>query len=94
MNATLSAVLAKAQKSVDAAAFAVAIKRQELEAAEADAEEEEEKLDQLREEAQALVDDEQWQEMYRRLMAWSREKGHCNPRRNWQSKIDAEEKGE
>ena len=43
--------------------------------------------------AQALSEDEQWQEMYHRLRAWSREHGNCNPRRNWKAKIDAEEKG-
>ena len=93
INASLTEFMAKAQNEADAAAEAAAKKREELEAAEAEAEQKSERMGQLRGQAQSLADDEAWQSMYNRLRAWSEEKGHCNPRRNWKAKIDAEEKG-
>mmetsp|Transcript_35157 Transcript_35157/g.64498 ORF Transcript_35157/g.64498 Transcript_35157/m.64498 type:complete len:385 (-) Transcript_35157:9-1163(-) len=92
INESLADLVAKAQEKVDAATEAVAKKREELEALEAEAEEKAEQMDRLREQAQAVADDVQWQSMYERLRIWSKEQGHCNPRRNWKSKIDAEEK--
>ena len=93
INEFLNEMLSNTQGEIAAANAQVAKKREELEAAETEAEEKVEKMDELREQAQALSEDEQWQEMYHRLRAWSREHGNCNPRRNWKAKIDAEEKG-
>lgn len=93
INHTLGELLAKKQEEADAVAEVVAKKREELEASEAEVEEKAEQMEKLREEAQEAADDAQWQTMYDRLSAWSRDKGHCNPRRNWKAKIDAEEKG-
>ena len=39
-----------------------------------------------------LQEENQWNTMYHRLRQWGQEHGHCNPRRNWKAKIDAEEK--
>ena len=93
INESLADLVAKAQEKVDAATEVVAKKREELEALEAEAEKKAEQMDVLREQAQAVADDEQWMSMYQRLRVWSKEQGHCNPRRNWKSKIDVEEKG-
>lgn len=93
INQSLESLLAKAQEQCDAAAEAVAKKHEELEAAEAEAEAKIEEMNALKEQAQALSEDEAWQSMYHRLIAWSKVHGHCKPRRNWKSKIDAEEKG-
>ena len=95
INNSLGGLLAKAQERADAASAAVEKKREELAAAQADAEEKVQTITQLREHAQVLADDEKWQSMYGRLCVWSKARGGvCNPRRNWKSKIDAEEKGE
>ena len=94
INASIEGLISKAQQEIDVANELVAKKREELEAAEADVEAAEEKMEVLREKAQAFTEDEQWLSMYQRLSVWSKEQGHCNPRRNWKAKIDAEEKGE
>ena len=94
INQSLTEFLAEAQEEADKATEIAAKKREEANAAEAEAEEIKGRMIVLREKAQALADDEKWTTMYERLRVWSREHGHCNPRRNWQAKIDAEEKGE
>ena len=94
INQSLTEFLAEAQEEADKATEIAAKKREEANAAEAEAEEINGRMIVLREKAQALADDEKWTSMYERLRGWSREHGHCNPRRNWQAKIDAEEKGE
>ena len=93
INKSIEELISNAQQEIDAATELINTKRQELESAEAELEEAEEKMEDLRQIAQTLTEDEQWLSMYEKLRAWSKEKGHCNPRRNWKSKIDAEEKG-
>mmetsp|Transcript_6815 Transcript_6815/g.15551 ORF Transcript_6815/g.15551 Transcript_6815/m.15551 type:complete len:1095 (-) Transcript_6815:67-3351(-) len=92
INKSLVEILTKVQEEVDATMEVAAKKREEADAIEADAEEKVGKMNILREQAQSLADDDTWQTMYHRLRDWSKEKGHCNPRRNWKAKIDAEEK--
>ena len=94
INQSLTEFLAEAQEEADKVTEIAAKKREEANAAEAEAEEINGRMIILREKAQALADDEKWTSMYERLRVWSREHGHCNPRRNWQAKMDAEEKGE
>ena len=93
INHSLAEFLAKAQEEADEAAEVAAKKREEADAAETGAQEKVERMNILRKKAQTLADDEKWTSMYERLRVWSRKHGHCNPRRNWKSKIDAEEKG-
>ena len=93
INSSLSSLLTTAQTNVNNLSTITAQKQLELTKAQEAEEEATIKLDELRDQAQQLADDDAWQSMYHRLRVWSKEKGHCNPRRNWKAKIDAEEKG-
>ena len=92
INQSLGKFLGELQKEVDALAEVAAKKRAEVDAADAEAEEKVVEMDKLKDQAQSLADDEQWQSMFVLLKAWRKEHGHCNPRRIWKSKNDAEEK--
>ena len=93
INSSLSSLLTTAQTNVNNLSTITAQKQLELTKAQEAEEEATIKLDELRDQAQQLADDVAWQSMYHRMRVWSKEKGHCNPRRNWKAKIDAEEKG-
>jgi len=92
INESLGEIITKAQADADNAAQIAISKREEAEAAELAAQEAKDQIAILQQQSQELSNDEAWQAMYHRLRVWSKEKGNCDPRRNWKSKIDAEEK--
>jgi len=92
INESLGEIITAAQADANAAAQVAISKREEAEAAELAAQEAKDRITNLQQQSQELASDEAWQAMYHRLRVWSKEKGNCDPRRNWKSKIDAEEK--
>ena len=94
INESLGEIITKAQDDANTAAQIAISKREEAEAAELAAQEAKDQIAILQQQSQVqeLANDEAWQAIYHRLRVWSKEKGNCDPRRNWKSKIDAEEK--
>jgi len=92
INESLGEIITAAQADANTVAQIAIKKREEAVAAEIAAQEAKDQIAILQQQSHELSNDEAWQGMYHRLRVWSEDKGNCDPRRNWKSKIDAEEK--